>query len=72
MKQAKAKRVLCCPSNNTRNDSTHGHHQMVYIEIKLVIFFASENRQSTESSKTRPGVDCGSDHERLLKNSDLN
>ena len=25
--------------NNTRDDSTHGHHQMVNIEIRLIIFF---------------------------------
>ena len=31
---------MCCSSNNTRNDSTHGHHQIVYTEIKFVIFFA--------------------------------
>ena len=45
---------------------------MVYIEINLVILFEAKNRYSTESAKTRPGVDCGSDHEPLLKNSDLN
>jgi len=27
-------------SNNTREDSTHGHHQMVNTEIRLIIFFA--------------------------------
>ena len=27
-------------SNNTREDSTHGHHQMVNIKIRLIIFFA--------------------------------
>ena len=25
--------------NNTRNDSTHGHHQMVNTEIRLIAFF---------------------------------
>ena len=29
-------------------------------------------RSSIQSKKTRPGADCGSDHELLLKNSDLN
>ena len=29
-------------------------------------------RISTESAKTRPGADCGSDHELLMPNSDLN
>ena len=26
--------------NNTREDSAHGHHQMVNTEIRLIIFFA--------------------------------
>ena len=27
-------------SNNTGDDSTHGHHQMVNTEMRLIIFFA--------------------------------
>ena len=27
-------------SNNTREDSTHGHHQIVDTKIRLIIFFA--------------------------------
>ena len=35
---------LCQPSsNNTREDSTHGHHQMVNTEIRLIIFFAAKD-----------------------------
>ena len=30
-------------SNNTREDSTHGHHQMVDTEIRLIIFFAAKD-----------------------------
>ena len=30
-------------SNNTREDSTHGHHQMVNTKIRLIIFFAAKN-----------------------------
>ena len=30
------------PSNNIREDSTHGHHQMVNTEIRLIIFFAAK------------------------------
>ena len=33
-------------SNNTRNDSTHGHHQMVNTKIRLIIFFAAEDREA--------------------------
>ena len=29
-------------SNNTREDSTHEHHQMVNTEIRLIIFFAAK------------------------------
>ena len=31
------------PSNNTREDSTDGHHQMVNTEIRLTISFAAKN-----------------------------
>ena len=32
--------VIATPSsNNTREGSTHGHHQMVNTEIRLIIFF---------------------------------
>ena len=35
--------VIATPSsNNTRADSTHGHHQMVSTEIRLITFFATE------------------------------
>ena len=29
--------------NSTREDSTYGHHQMVNIEIRLIIFFAAKD-----------------------------
>ena len=29
-------------SNNSRDDSTHGHHQMVNTGIRLIIFFADK------------------------------
>ena len=32
--------------NNTRDDSTHGHHQMVNTEIKLIIFFAAKDGEA--------------------------
>ena len=32
-------------SNNTREDSTHGHHQMVNTKIRLIIFFAAKDRE---------------------------
>ena len=29
-----------------RNDSTHGDHQTVYIDIRLIIFFAAEEGEA--------------------------
>ena len=64
-----------------REDSTHGHHQMVNIKIRLIIFFAAKDREalysqrwrsSIQSTKTRPRADCGWYHELLLPNSNLN
>ena len=39
--------ALVIPNNllqQHKNDSKHGHHQMVSIEIMFVIFFAAEDR----------------------------
>ena len=33
-------------SNNTREDSTHGHHQMVNIRIRLIILFAAKHGEA--------------------------
>ena len=60
-------------SNNTREDSTHGHHQMVNAEIRLIIFFAAKDGEALYSQQKQ-------DHEltvaqimnSLLQNSDLN
>ena len=48
--------------------STHGNHQTVNIKIRLIIFFAAKDgeAQQKQSAKTRPGADCGSDHELLI------
>ena len=52
-----------CSSNNTRENSTHGHHQMFDTEIRLIIFFVAKSEEARYSAKTRPGADCSSDHE---------
>ena len=41
--------------NNTREDSTHGHHQMVNTEIRWIIFFAAkmEKFYTVRKNKTR-------------------
>ena len=38
---------------------------MVNTEIRLIIFFAVKDGEAL-SAKTRPGADCGSDHELLI------
>ena len=40
---------------------------MVDTKIRLVIFFAAKDGEALYSQKkTRPGADCGSDHELLI------
>ena len=40
---------------------------MVNIKIRLIIFFAAKDGDALYSQqKTRPGADCGSDHELLI------
>ena len=39
--------MLC--NNNTRDDSTHGHYQMVNTEIGLTIFFAAKDGEALYS-----------------------
>ena len=36
-------------SNSTRDDSTHGHHQMVNTEIRLMVFFAAKDGEALYS-----------------------
>ena len=38
-------------SNNRREDSTHGHHQMVNTEIGLIISFAAEDGEALYSQQ---------------------
>ena len=60
------------PSSNNTKDSTHGHHQMVNTEIRLIIFFAAKDGEALYSwPKTKPGADCGSDHQLLIAKSRL-
>ena len=41
---------------------------MVNTKIRLIIFFAAKDGKALYSQKTRPGADCGSDHElRIVK-----
>ena len=38
-------------SNNTREDSTHGHHEMVNTKIRLIIFFAAKDGKALYSQQ---------------------
>ena len=39
---------------------------MVNTEIRLIIFFAAKDGEALYNPHTRPGTDCGSDHELLI------
>ena len=53
-------------SNNTREDSTHGHHQMVNTEIRLIIFFAAKHGETLDSQqKQYPAVDVTGDRSKV-------
>ena len=44
--------VIATPSSSiTREDSTHGHHQMVNTEIRLIIFFAAKDGEALYSQQ---------------------
>ena len=56
-----------------RDDSTHGHHQMVGIEIRLIIFFAAEDREALYSQQEQEReLTVAQTMNSLLPDSDLN
>ena len=60
-------------SNNTREDSTHGHHQMVNTDIRLTIFFAAKDGEALYSQqKQDQELTVAQNKNSLLPNSDLN
>ena len=42
---------VVCPSNNTREDSAHGHYRMVNTEVRLIIFFAAKDGEALYSQQ---------------------
>ena len=38
-------------SNNTREDSTHGHHQIANTEVRLIILFAAKDGEALHSQQ---------------------
>ena len=60
-------------SNNTRDNSTHGHRQMVNTEIRLIMFFAVEDGEVLYSQQTQKwDLTVPQIMNSLLQNSDLN
>ena len=43
--------LVIATANNTREDSTHGHHQMDNTEIRLIIFFAAKDGEALYSKQ---------------------
>ena len=57
----------------TREDSTHGHHQMVNTEIRLIIFFAAKDGEALYSQQKQDWeLTMAQIMNTLLPNSDLN
>ena len=60
-------------SNNTRENSTHEHQQMVNTKIRLIIFFAAKDGEALYSQqKQNWEVTVAHIMNFLLQNSDLN
>ena len=60
-------------SNNTREDSTHGHHQMVNTEITLITFFAAKDGEALYSQQKQEWQQTMAQiMNSVLPNSDLN
>ena len=56
-----------------REDSTHGHHQMVNTEIRLIIFFAAKDGEALYSQqKQDQGLTVVQIMNSLLQNLGLN
>ena len=65
--------VITPSSNNTREDSIHGHHQMVNTEIRLIIFFAAKDGEALYSQQKQDWeLTVARIMNSLLPNSDLN
>ena len=60
-------------SNNTREDCTYGHHQMVNTEIRLIIIFAAKDGEALYSQQKQDGeLTMAQIMSSLLPNSGLN
>ena len=58
-------------SNNTRDDSIHGHHQTVNTETRLIIFFAAKDGEALYRQQKQDWVLTGAQiMKSLLQNSE--
>ena len=65
--------VIPASSKNTRDDPTHGHHQMVDTEIRLIIFFAAKDGEALYShQKQDQELTVAQIMNSLFQKSDLN
>ena len=61
------------PLSTTQEKTTHGHHQMVNTEIRLIIFFAAKDGEALYSQqKQDQELTVAQTMNSLLPNSDLN
>ena len=61
------------PSNNIRQDSVHGHHQMVNTKTRLIIFFAAKGEEALYSQQKQDReLTVAQMMNSLLPNPDLN
>ena len=68
-----SKQTPSANNTNTREDSTHGHQQMVNTEIRLIIFFAAKDGEALYSQQTQDQeLTVAQIMNSLLPNSDLN
>ena len=54
------------PLPATQEKTTHGHHQMVNTEIRLIIFFAAKDGEALNSQQKQDQELTGSDHDLLI------
>ena len=58
---------------NTRENSTHGHHQIANTKMRLIIFFADKDGEALYSQQKQDwGLTVAQIMNSLLPNSDLN
>ena len=65
--------IVNTSSNNTREESTCGHHQMVNTEIRLIIFFAAKDGEALYSQQKQDWeLSVAQIMNSLLQNLDVN